>query len=69
LPKTGIGGSRLRSRQLPVPQDIYLKKNVCAIVLLIEAELPDRLDRVLQVVYLVFNEGSSASSGTLLTCW
>ena len=31
------------------------------------AELPDRLDTVLQVVYLVFNEGYSASSGTSLT--
>jgi RNA polymerase sigma-70 factor (ECF subfamily) len=31
------------------------------------AELPDRLDSVLQVVYLVFNEGYSASSGTSLT--
>jgi RNA polymerase sigma-70 factor (ECF subfamily) len=30
-------------------------------------ELPDRLDTVLQVVYLVFNEGYSASSGTSLT--
>ncbi|HEX2080807.1 MAG TPA: RNA polymerase sigma factor [Longimicrobium sp.] len=31
------------------------------------AELPERLDAVLQVVYLVFNEGYSASSGASLT--
>jgi RNA polymerase sigma-70 factor (ECF subfamily) len=31
------------------------------------AELPERLDAVLQVVYLVFNEGYSASSGDSLT--
>ncbi len=31
------------------------------------AELPARLDGVLRVVYLVFNEGYSASSGTSLT--
>ena len=31
------------------------------------AELPDRLDSVLRVVYLVFNEGYSASSGASLT--
>ncbi len=31
------------------------------------AELPDRLDSVLQVVYLVFNEGYSASSGASVT--
>jgi len=31
------------------------------------ADLPERLDAVLHVVYLVFNEGYSASSGTSLT--
>jgi RNA polymerase sigma-70 factor (ECF subfamily) len=32
-----------------------------------EAELPERLDSVLRVIYLVFNEGYAASSGAFLT--
>jgi len=32
-----------------------------------ETELPDRLDMVLRVLYLVFNEGYSASSGGMVT--
>lgn len=32
----------------------------------VEAELPERLDRVLHVIYLVFNEGYSASSGNTI---
>ncbi len=32
-----------------------------------QAELPERLDSVLRVIYLVFNEGYAASTGTSLT--
>ena len=32
-----------------------------------EAELPERLDSVLRIIYLVFNEGYAASSGATLT--
>jgi RNA polymerase sigma-70 factor (ECF subfamily) len=48
--------AKAKIREARIPYDVPSEK-----------ELPDRLDAVLRVVYLVFNEGYSASSGDSLT--
>jgi RNA polymerase sigma-70 factor, ECF subfamily len=48
--------AKTKIREARIPYEVPLEK-----------ELPDRLDAVLRVVYLVFNEGYSASSGGSLT--
>src|SRR5262249_2841012 len=48
--------SKAKIRDARIPYDVPSR-----------VDLPDRLDTALQVIYLVFNEGYSASSGGLLT--
>jgi RNA polymerase sigma-70 factor (ECF subfamily) len=48
--------AKAKIREARIPYEVPLEK-----------ELPDRLDAVLRVIYLVFNEGYSASSGGSLT--
>ena len=48
--------AKTKIREARIPYEVPLEK-----------ELPDRLDAVLRVIYLVFNEGYSASSGDSLT--
>jgi RNA polymerase sigma-70 factor, ECF subfamily len=48
--------AKTKIRETHIPYEVPLEK-----------ELPDRLDGVLRVIYLVFNEGYSASSGSSLT--
>ena len=48
--------AKTKIRETRIPYEVPLEK-----------ELPDRLDAVLRVIYLVFNEGYSASSGDSLT--
>lgn len=48
--------AKTKIRETRIPNEVPLEK-----------ELPDRLDAVLRVIYLVFNEGYSATSGDSLT--
>jgi RNA polymerase sigma-70 factor (ECF subfamily) len=48
--------AKTKIRETRIPYEVPLEK-----------ELPDRMDAVLRVIYLVFNEGYSASSGDSLT--
>ncbi len=48
--------AKTKIRETRIPYEVPLEK-----------ELPDRLDAVLRVIYLVFNEGYSASAGDALT--
>src|SRR5439155_21405717 len=51
-----IGRAKAKIRDARIPYQVTT-----------QAELPERLDAVLRVVYLVFNEGYTASSGASLT--
>ena len=48
--------AKAKIRETPIPYEVPTPQ-----------ELPERLDAVLQVVYLVFNEGYSAATGTEVT--
>jgi RNA polymerase sigma-70 factor (ECF subfamily) len=48
--------AKAKIRETPIPYEVPAPQ-----------ELPDRLDAVLQVIYLVFNEGYSASAGAEVT--
>lgn len=48
--------AKAKIRETPIPYEVPMPE-----------ELPERLDAVLQVVYLVFNEGYSAASGSEVT--
>src|SRR5215468_2174747 len=48
--------AKAKIREIPIPYEVPTPE-----------ELPERLDAVLQVIYLVFNEGYSAAAGTEVT--
>jgi RNA polymerase sigma-70 factor (ECF subfamily) len=48
--------AKAKIRETPIPYEVPTPQ-----------ELPERLDAVLQVVYLVFNEGYSAAAGAEVT--